>query len=199
MINTPAQEFAHTCSSTASRVAKDLSRLNSVSIEEIKRTKQLADPIELARAYCHLRFAKETIEEAMKEISKTFEVLKTQDYPTMLDDRGVANVPLTDLGRVIGTSTRTFVKVHDREGCMDFLLHHEDGKGARPFHDLPQLTVNANTLAATAKDMAKKGEAFPEYVVDDKGNPVLDELGIKQPLFETGTMDTTTWRKITPK
>ncbi len=193
----PSEIYRDMAAEIAGDIERLLSQLNSITIDEIKRSKQLADPIDLAKCYARFRMAKERYEEAATEINKTMEVLKGKDYPGMLDDRGVGNVPCTDpdIMRTIGTATHTYVKMVNKDHCIQWLKTHtveEDGRETTPFKSLVKEEVSVQTLAATAKELATKGQSFPDKIHDE-------DTGLDTSLFQTGTRDTTKWRKIASK
>lgn len=186
-------------------VCGELKRLNRETIEEVQRTKRVSDPVDMAKCYARLRIAKEAIEKELTQINKTFEVLKGKDFPTICEDRGVPNVPLNDpdIMKTVSPKSEVYAKMVDKHACANWLrtyvlvdengdpvLDHE-GDPVRPYRDLITETVNANTLSATARELAKKGQEFPATYKDKEGN--------EYPMFETGTRDSTGWRKITPK
>ena len=85
----PADLYRDIVSEIIANICGELNRLNRESIEEIQRTKQLTDPVDMAKCYARLRMAKEEIEETLKKVNKTFEVLKSKDFPETCDERGV--------------------------------------------------------------------------------------------------------------
>lgn len=187
----PTRAYALHCTGAVAQIVKSLGLLNNASIKEIQRTKQAAEAIGMARCFVHLRQAKDAIDEAMKQLNKTFEIMKTRDYPEMLEVRKLPHVALADLGQQVGSSARTSVKMHDKDSCISYLINYQDEQGDHPFRDLPQMSVAAQTLSATAREMAEQGEAFPEFGVNQDGERIS--------LFQTTLLTTTTMRKIAKK
>lgn len=186
------KDYATSTQLLREQIISDIRSLNASSIEEIQRCKNEDEVVELARCYYHLRVTKEAIEAAMSQyITRTFEILKGRDYPDMLETRGLRNVPLEDVKKVIGTSTRTTVTMHDKPACMEWLRNYEetlpDGTVTKPYAALITETVHAGTLSSTAKELIEQGKDFPESVTIE---------GEEVPLFETKFMNNTTWRKL---
>lgn len=199
-----SEVFGTRVTNGADGVIKALKLMNSLAIEEIQRTVQGSEPIELARAYVYLKTAMSGIEEAFeKGLGRTFNVLKTKDWPKMLQDRGIKNVPLTDLGYTVGKTNYVTVVQHNEELCVDYLLNHEenDENGAphKPYAGAMKHSIHWKTLGAIASGLAKQGKALPQTLRDEKGKRVFGPDGNPIQMFETTTNEIATMRKITEK
>lgn len=151
-----------------------INQLKRLSLDAIQTAQENADPVELAVTYVTLREAKEGIEGAYKQLAQVLEILGTRDFPELLDKSQLKNVPLKELGRRVGTSTRVKCSmVADRkEDAMGWL------KGQKDFRGLVVEYVHPASLSATAKDLGKEGKELP-------GD-----------LFSTWIQDITTWASI---
>jgi hypothetical protein len=192
-ISDASKTFAEICEETRNTVEEAMKRLNAAAIPEIKRCVADLDSTELARAYYHLRRCLEGGDGQRDVVGKTFERLKTEDYPNLLERLGLKNVPLTDLRKVIGTSARTFVQMVNKAVCLRYLKTYSEvdkhtGEKVFPYRHLVKEDANVQTLASVAKEMkAAKNMIFPEEI-ESEGEDV--------PAFKTGSKTTTTMRAL---
>lgn len=200
----PSKVFAERLANGAKGVADALGRMNALLFAEIQRTTQLSDAIELARAYVHAKQAIEAIEAGFdKKFKVTFNILKTKDWPRMLEKRGIQNVPLSDLGFVVGTTNYTTVTQMNEDACTKFLLNHEEpdeaGNMHKPYAGAMKYGIHHKTLGGIAAQLAKKGKELPTVLRDEEGKPVKGPDGQPIALFQTTVNEIATMRKAADK
>ena len=98
---------------------------------------------------------KEQLSDAVDELGKLVENLKTTQIPQLFEDHNVRNVSVEVDGIAyrVGVSQRVVasVKADDKAKAYDWLRTHELGA-------LVIETVNSSTLASTAKAMLEEGK-----------------------------------------
>ena len=99
---------------------------------------------------------KDAAEEVLKDINKEYDYLRLSLIPKLFDDRGIANMRLTDIGRVSLTSD-IYASIPAGKRDEAYLWLSDTGHG-----DLVSNTVNPSTLKAFLKQMLLKGEEIPE-------------------------------------
>ena len=112
-------------------------------------------PTSLASAYVAIRAVKEQLSDAVDELNKLVENLKTTTLPQLFEDHDVRHVAVNVDGTAyrVGVSQRVVasIKADAKGAAYDWLRTHELGA-------LVIETVNASTLASTAKTMLEEGK-----------------------------------------
>lgn len=179
-----AEQFAKTVATAVAVAERQIKGIETILKAEVERTRNEADPIDMAMCYVRTREAKETLEGALTILGSSFTSLATRHYPELLEQRGMPNVSLIEVGRVIGVQYRTKASVKDgkKQDAINFLLGYKEesdsGETIRPLEGLVVPHIFPQTLSSTAKTWAKEGKELPEE------------------LFTTFLQPNTTWRKI---
>ena len=85
-----------------------------------------------------------------------YDFLRTQKIPEAMDDDGVGNITLKDVGRVSLTNdVYASIPAAQRENAYEWLRANGHG-------DLIKETVHTSTLKAFAKNTIKEGKELPE-------------------------------------
>ena len=82
----------------------------------------------MARAYETFRREWEGTKAAIKEVDAAFRVLKERDFPEALEESGLANVPLADMGQRVGVSVRTKASIASGKKEQAFEFFRADVK-----------------------------------------------------------------------
>lgn len=134
-----------------------------------------SNPTSLAQAYVSIRNAHDTVAEELKELSKLVEKIKTETLPQLFEDYKTKNVSVEVDGVTyrVGTSVRATASIKgDAAEAHKWL--RDNNLGALIIE-----TVNASTLAATAKTMMETDGKEPD-----------------PDLFQFGSMTTTSVTKV---
>jgi hypothetical protein len=87
-----------------------------------------------------------------------FDFLRLNRLPDLMDEEGISNVTIDDVGRVTLTSdVYASIPAAKRQDAYDWFKNNGHG-------DLIKETVNAGTFKAFAKGCIKKGEELPEHL-----------------------------------
>lgn len=137
-------------------------KLFAHNLEELKKIDNLDD---LIRLMAQVRRAKDATDSAKKTLEALYGVMSNKIIPEMMRDKKIKTTTLADVGRVT-VSNRTSCSMLDKEAGMEWL--RANGLG-----DIIQETVNASTLAATAKTKIEEGFDLPDDVFKVSINPYV--------------------------
>lgn len=116
--------------------------------------------VQLIEAMYDLQKRKESIEDDLKALNKTFDFLRITKIPAKMEEDGVDRISVAGVGRVSLTADmHVSVKADMKEKFYDWL--RDNGRG-----DLLQETVNPSTLKAAVKGMYKSGEEIPDDLLN---------------------------------
>ena len=104
-----------------------------------------------------LRAIKDDLEDRLKTVNATYDLLRIELIPAAMENEGVERVTYEGIGRVNLTGD-LYVQVQNKPGLMDWLS--DEGMG-----DLIQPTVNSSTLKAFIKRRIAAGQEIPEEFV----------------------------------
>ena len=139
-----------------SKLCGMLERVMAGATERFSEAENRADVVEMAKAFVDTKLLLDALEAQVKEFkSQLFEGVRTQRVPQMLEAAGVSNIPLEHYGYRVGVTTRLYASMVDPDGGKAWLK--SNGLG-----DIVLETVNAQTLAKTAKELAEIGRELPD-------------------------------------
>ena len=117
------------------------------------------DLVQLAIQMGAVQVEKEKADDLSKAVGREFDWLRLNAIPAKMDEEGVANIKVTGLGQVKLTGDMyVSVLAENRPAVYEFFRDHNRG-------NIITESINASTLKATVKDMFKKGEEIPEYII----------------------------------
>lgn len=131
----------------ATQVARDLSR------------KKKATTATLAQFAVDLRGVVEGVEGILKSLKKTKSELEQAILPERFDLEDISTLTLKSGDRItISQVARASVETGQKEAAIKWLEDHDYG-------DIPQVTINASTLSAFAKEYREEeGKDLPEKI-----------------------------------
>lgn len=141
-------------------LAKDLqnnAEVDEGARKEIYRTmyKDVRRTIDLAFHLDEIRRAKDYIDALAKFANAAHDVLRLELIPERMEEEGIENVRIEDLGR-LGLTADMYVSVKEgqRDSLIKWLEKHRLG-------DLVQETINSSTLKSFVARRMKEGKEIP--------------------------------------
>lgn len=96
------------------------------------------------RIYFYVSQSYDELDEVRKKVGAQLEFMSRDVIPGVMEERGVRNITLEDLGRQFSKSIRVSASMADKEAALNWLR-------ASGYGDLIQSSVNSSTLSAFAK------------------------------------------------
>lgn len=114
---------------------------------------------ELAAELRKLKDIKDSMEDSLKDVNKSIELLTKQVIPEKMDEQGISNVSFGDIGRIsLRGEVYASILAENREAAYQWL--RDTGRAS-----LISNTVNASTLKAACKEWLKNGEEIPDSLI----------------------------------
>lgn len=133
-----------------------VSNLNKIGVRLNTELDTVRDEFAIDQACEHMRQVRDMVDEleyVLKQFKDARERLKTEIMPAKFDEAGVSSITVN--GHRFTKSERLRVSMSDKDNGMQWLRDHDLG-------DLIKETVNAQTLAATARSLLEEGRELPE-------------------------------------
>ncbi len=102
------------------------------------------------------RKKKDELDALLSDVNAHYDYLRYTAIPQKFDDEGIRNLHVEGIGR-IGLTSGIYASIKPDRKFDAYQFLGDTGRG-----DIITSTVNAQTLAATLKQMMQKGEDVPE-------------------------------------